>query len=64
VRRNFPYFGDTDGFTTHLRGVLPASEYLGIEIECNQRLVGKPAGERKVAKALVAALRAVGLVAR
>ena len=60
VRRNFPYFGDTDGFTTHLRGVLPASQYLGIEIECNQRLVGEAAGERKVAAALVAALRALG----
>lgn len=61
VRRNFPYFGDTDGFTTHLRGVLPASRYLGIEVECNQRLVGKAAGERKVAAALVAALRAMAV---
>ena len=60
VRRNFPYFGDSDGFTTHLRGQLPASQYLGIEIECNQRLVGKAAGERKVAAALVGSLRVLG----
>lgn len=63
VRRNFPYFGDTDGFTTHLRGQLPSSRYLGIEIECNQRLVGKAAGERKVGAALAAALGAIGVVA-
>lgn len=61
VRRNFPYFGNTDGFTTHLRGLLPARNYLGIEIECNQRLVATAAGERKVAAALVAALQAMEL---
>jgi predicted N-formylglutamate amidohydrolase len=61
VRRNFPYFGDTDGFTTHLRARLPVRSYLGIEIECNQRLVSALAGERKVAAALVAALQALEL---
>ena len=61
VRRNFPYFGDTDGFTTHLRQRLPASRYLGIEIECNQRLVGRAAGQRQVVAALSTALAAVGV---
>ncbi len=61
VRRNFPYFGNTDGFTTHLRARLPVRSYLGIEIECNQRLVSDLAGERKVAAALVAALQALAL---
>ncbi len=63
VRRNFPYFGNTDGFTTHLRARLPVRRYLGIEIECNQRLVAKAAGERKVAAVLVAALQAMELAA-
>jgi predicted N-formylglutamate amidohydrolase len=59
VRRNFPYFGNTDGFTSHLRQRLPAGRYLGIEIECNQRLVGKAPGARRAARALVDALRRV-----
>jgi predicted N-formylglutamate amidohydrolase len=59
VRRNFPYFGDTDGFTSHLRALLPARRYLGIEIECNQRLVRARAGERRVAAALRTAVLAV-----
>jgi predicted N-formylglutamate amidohydrolase len=59
VRRNFPYFGDTDGFTSHVRQRLPAARYLGIEIECNQRLVAEKSGERRVADALREALQAV-----
>lgn len=57
VRRNFPYFGHTDGFTSWLREVIPKRLYLGIEIECNQRLSRTPAGQRRLAKALVGALR-------
>jgi hypothetical protein len=56
VRRNFPYFGDTDGFTSHLRSLLPARRYVGVEIECNQRRVATRSGERALARALVAAL--------
>jgi predicted N-formylglutamate amidohydrolase len=56
VRRNFPYFGDTDGVTTWLRALLPRSRYLGIEIECNQRLARTAAGERRLARALTQAL--------
>ncbi len=59
TRRNFPYFGNTDGFTSHLRGQLPATRYLGIELECNQRLARTRAGQRRLAVALVAALRAM-----
>lgn len=61
VRRNFPYFGDTDGFTTHLRSMLPAARYLGIEIECNQREVAAAAGQRRFAQALLTALRQLGV---
>lgn len=57
VRRNFPYFGDTDGFTTHMRRCTLPARYLGIEVECNQRLSRGAAGQRRLAHALVAALR-------
>nr|MCU0865398.1 N-formylglutamate amidohydrolase [Planctomycetota bacterium] len=60
VRRNFPYFGDTDGFTTHLRQQLPAARYLGLEIECNQRAVTAVAGQRRFARALLLALHELG----
>ncbi|HAV65568.1 MAG TPA: N-formylglutamate amidohydrolase [Verrucomicrobiales bacterium] len=40
VRRNYPYRGVADGFTTHLRRRFTANEYLGIELELNQRFVG------------------------
>lgn len=59
VRRNFPYFGHTDGFTTWLRRHVPRSQYLGIEIECNQRLARTAAGQRRLGDALVGALRDV-----
>jgi len=36
VRKNYPYLGITDGFTTHLRRRFGAG-YLGIELEVNQR---------------------------
>jgi predicted N-formylglutamate amidohydrolase len=46
VRSNLPYRGWTDGHTTHLRRRLPASRYLGFELELNQRLVGRPEWRR------------------
>lgn len=56
VRRNFPYFGTTDGFTSWLRARTPPRFYVGIEIECNQRLSRTAAGQRRLVKALVGAL--------
>lgn len=53
VRRNFPYFGNTDGLTTTLRRQLPADRYLGIEVELNQRLSRTAAGQRRLAAALL-----------
>ncbi|MDN3492624.1 N-formylglutamate amidohydrolase [Winogradskyella bathintestinalis] len=38
VRFNFPYLGKADGFTTYLRKQFP-NNYLGIEIEVNQKFV-------------------------
>jgi len=36
TRLNYPYRGNADGLTTHLRRSLPPSAYIGIEIEINQ----------------------------
>lgn len=38
VRRNYPYRGDADGFTTALRKIYPDDRYLGLELELNQSL--------------------------
>ena len=37
VRRNYPYRGTADGFTTYLRKKYDGSKYIGIEIEINQK---------------------------
>jgi predicted N-formylglutamate amidohydrolase len=39
VRRNYPYRGNGDGLTAHLRRLWPANRYVGIEIEINQAIV-------------------------
>jgi predicted N-formylglutamate amidohydrolase len=40
VRYNNPYLGKSDGFTTHLRKQFPKN-YLGIELEINQKFSNK-----------------------
>lgn len=40
IRRNYPYRGTADGFTTSLRRRFSASSYAGIEVELNQAIVG------------------------
>lgn len=42
VRRNYPYVGKNDGFTTHLRRCFSLDEYIGIELEINQKHVLAP----------------------
>ncbi|MDH5672234.1 MAG: N-formylglutamate amidohydrolase [Myxococcales bacterium] len=64
VRRNYPYRGRDDGLTTHLRRVLPADRYLGIELEVNQGLLaagarGEPAFPAPVRSAVLASLAAL-----
>ncbi len=56
VRRNFPYFGSTDGFTSHLRALHPAARYQGIEVELNQRLSRTAAGQRRLGRAVCTAV--------
>jgi predicted N-formylglutamate amidohydrolase len=43
IRKNYPYLGKSDGFTTSLRKKWKNTVYLGIELEVNQRW---PLGER------------------
>ncbi len=64
VRRNYPYRGTSDGFTTWCRRRLPPARYIGIEIELNQRLVGRSGAQRRVVDAVAAALERQGLRSR
>lgn len=62
VRRNYPYLGQGDGLTTHLRRRHNDLQYIGIELEVNQKHVNadRPAWQalRKViAEALAKSLR-------
>ncbi len=43
VRRNYPYLGSADGLTTSLRRKFGPDQYLGLELEINQRWVFGPA---------------------
>lgn len=51
VRENEPYDGRADALTTALRGELPAARYAGVELEINQRHLGRldPVGDAVVA---------------
>lgn len=57
LRRNSPYRGSADGLTTTLRRRHPAKDYIGVEIEVNQRLL--ESGEfAAVKEALIRTLKA------
>ena len=56
IRRNYPYRGDADGLTTELRRIYRVADYLGIEVELNQRLVAQPSRFRRVAQAICSTL--------
>lgn len=47
VRRNYPYRGTSDGFTSFCRVEFSGDEYLGIEIEVNQRLLHRSASRSR-----------------
>lgn len=47
VRKNYPYVGRTDGFTTYLRRQFPAAQYAGIEIETRQDAILARLGQRR-----------------
>jgi predicted N-formylglutamate amidohydrolase len=59
VRRNYPYEGRNDGFTSHLRRACSPSNYVGVEIEVNQAIVlGPPRRWAELRSTLVTSLRA------
>jgi predicted N-formylglutamate amidohydrolase len=63
VRLNYPYRGTSDGFTTRLRQRHAAADYLGMELEVNQRLV-RTAGWPRLRDAIAAGFAAaVGALA-
>lgn len=60
VRRNYPYHGATDGFTTALRRRFGPRQYAGLELEVNQRFpLGCPADWRRLRRIVCDALAAV-----
>ena len=64
LRRNRPYFGNTDGLTTRLRARFPAARYLGIELEINQRFPRGDAGTWEQLRHALAAALAEALAAQ
>jgi predicted N-formylglutamate amidohydrolase len=58
IRRNAPYRGTADGLTTALRRRHAANDYVGVEIEVNQRLLGSRDFDA-VAAALATTLKAL-----
>jgi predicted N-formylglutamate amidohydrolase len=56
IMLNLPYNGADDGFTTYLRTLFKQGDYLGIELEVNQKYVGEPALEL-IKKAIVTTLK-------
>lgn len=55
VRDNYPYLGVDDGFTTFLRQRFP-QDYLGIELEVNQKFVIENRMEERLKNAIFEAL--------
>ena len=64
VRRNYPYRGDADGLTTALRRRYRVADYVGIEVELNQRLVAQPRLFRQVCSAICQTIADVSSVDR
>jgi len=56
IRRNYPYLGQSDGLATWLRRRYTHSQYLGIEVEINQRRLTDPIDSVTMAKALAQTL--------
>lgn len=57
VRMNYPYNGKSDGFPSFLRKKHTQQDYLGIEIECNQKLIDDAQEFKKLQKALTSAIK-------
>ncbi|WP_282032147.1 N-formylglutamate amidohydrolase [Winogradskyella eximia] len=55
VRFNYPYLGKADGFTTYLRKQFP-NNYLGVEIELNQKFAKQNSMDSKLKQTVYNAL--------
>lgn len=58
VRFNYPYLGIDDGFTTYLRQQFP-KQYLGIELEVNQKFVDDNKMEERLKNVIFKALSGI-----
>ncbi|MEJ8756514.1 N-formylglutamate amidohydrolase [Pontibacter sp. H259] len=59
VRFNYPYLGIADGFPTYLRRQFTSEQYIGVELEVNQKFaVGEPARWKYVQDQLYTSLEA------
>lgn len=58
VRFNYPYLGKADGFTTHLRKKFK-DNYIGIELEVNQKFAKNNQMDAYLKQMLVFALKTV-----
>ena len=60
VRRNYPYRGTSDGMTYFLRKAFSGNDYMGVEIEVNQKHLGGGGGAwPRLMGAVVASLESV-----
>ena len=60
VRRNYPYAGKGDGLTRYLRGQFSPADYIGVELEINQRHVFRAGAPwTALRKAVIESLRRV-----
>ncbi|RJP19025.1 MAG: N-formylglutamate amidohydrolase [Candidatus Omnitrophota bacterium] len=58
IRRNYPYLGVADGFSSHLREIFSAKQYVGIELEINQKHVLDQSSQwKQVQKGIVESLK-------
>ena len=57
VRKNYPYRGKTDGFTSALRKCYPEEDYLGLEVECNQALMEEKKSFAELTHSLLSSLK-------
>lgn len=58
IRYNYPYLGTADGFTTTLRRIF-LKNYLGIEIEVNQKLVSRNELDAHIRSLVVESLKKI-----
>lgn len=57
VRMNYPYRGNSDGFTTTLRQQFSAQDYAGLELECNQAISIDPSHYQPLIGTLITTLQ-------